>query len=185
MVALLALGVRAADGQQVPPDGARYPLPQGPVSNSPQPGANQVMRYPLPTNGQPSMPPGAPVAPASAQLVPQPVLFEPGQIVARVGDKTILYGDVSPTVNMILAPPLAKVRSEAERQSREARSEAERQAIKARSEAEQTGIEAQREAVTRTIVQQAVQTKMLLMEFERSMPSELKKDEKKRKEQEE
>jgi PPIC-type PPIASE domain len=160
IVVLLALGVRAAAAQQAPPDGQRYPLPQAPVTNPAQPVLNQAMRYPLPAIGQPQLPP---VAPASAQIGPQPVLFEPGQIVARVGDKTILYGDVSPTVNMILAPPLAKAKNEAERQA----------------------IEAQREAVTRNIVQQAVQTKMLLMEFERGMPSEYRKDDKKRKDAEE
>src|SRR5262245_21904753 len=171
MVALLALGVRAAAGQQAPPDRQRYPLPQSPLPNPTQPALNQAMRYPLPAAGpvlppwsaatptaipaagQAQVPAGAPVAAANAQIGPQPVLFEPGQIVARVGDKTILYGDVAPTVNMILASPLAKVQKEAERQVLEARSEAERQAIKARSEAERQAIEAQREAVTKAIVQ--------------------------------
>jgi parvulin-like peptidyl-prolyl isomerase len=89
-------------------------------------------------------------------------LFAPAQIVARVGDKTILYGDVAPTVNLILAPILAKAKSQAERDA----------------------IEAQREALTKNIVQQAVQSKMLLLEFERSMPSEIKADAKKRAEAE-
>ncbi len=90
------------------------------------------------------------------------VLFAPGQIVARVGDKTILYCDVAPTVDLILAPYLAKAESQPQRDS----------------------IEAQREALTKSIVQQAVQNKMLLMEFERSMPAELRSDPKKRAESE-
>lgn len=85
-------------------------------------------------------------------MPPQAVLFAPGQIVARVGDKSILYGDVAPTVNLIMAPILAKAKSDAERQA----------------------IEAQRETLTKNIIQQAVQAKMLLLEFERGMPSELR-----------
>lgn len=93
---------------------------------------------------------------------PQPTLFAPGQIVARVGDKTILYGDIAPTVSMIMAPELAKAQTPADRDM----------------------IESQRPLVTRSIVQQAVQNKMLLIEFERGMPSEIRSDTKKRTEAE-
>ena len=51
---------------------------------------------------------------------PQAVLFAPGQIVARVGDKSILYCDVAPIVNMRLGPLLAKAKGPAERQAMEA-----------------------------------------------------------------
>ena len=81
---------------------------------------------------------------------------------ARVGDKTVLYCDVAPTVNLIMAPVLAKAKSDAERES----------------------IETQREALTRNVIQQVVQNKMLLMEFERDMPNELRTDAKKRAEAE-
>lgn len=117
----------------------------------------QTYRYPLPT-AQPPPPIAEQPQPAANQPPPQAVLFQPGQIVARVGDKTILYGDVAPTVNLILA--LTK-------------NEAERQAL-----------EAQHEAVVKSLVMQAAQTKMLLMEFERGMPSELRSDVKKRTEAE-
>ena len=134
------------------------------------PAVNQTRRYPLP-NAVPAAniapppvqpPPATPAPPAEAPLPPQAVLFAPGQIVARVGDKTILYGDVAPTVNLIMSPILAKAKSQGERDA----------------------IEAQREALTKNIIQQVVQTKMLLMEFERSMPSELRADVKKRTEAE-
>jgi hypothetical protein len=90
------------------------------------------------------------------------VLFAPGQIVARVGDKTILYCDVAPTVDLILEPIFAKAKNQAEIDS----------------------IEAQRGALTKNVIQQAVQNKMLLMEFERGMPAELRNDAKKRAESE-
>jgi PPIC-type PPIASE domain len=126
------------------------------------PATNTALRYPLPGSGPAVQSPlAAPVA-TTAPVPPQAVLFEPGQIVARVGDKTILYGDVAPTVNLILEPVLAKAKSSEERES----------------------IEAQREALTKSVVQQAVQNKMLLMEFERGMPSELRSDTKKRAEAE-
>ncbi len=77
---------------------------------------------------------------------------------ARVGDKTILYGDVAPTLNLILA--LTK------------------------NDSERRALEAQHELVVRSLVMQAVQNKMLLIEFERGMPSELRSDVKKRAEAE-
>jgi hypothetical protein len=198
----MALAVRAALAQQ-PPSGAqrgdpysqqfqppsyqpspsvpRYPLPPATYAQpgvQPQPPAvNQTLRYPLPAAGTlpPSPAPAAQVtrsaAPTSgpqqasfapAAGSPQRVLFAPGQTVARVADKTILYCDVAPTVNLIMAPVLAKAQSEAERES----------------------IETQREALTKNVVQQAIQNKMLLTEFERDMPGELRSDAKKRAEAE-
>jgi PPIC-type peptidyl-prolyl cis-trans isomerase-like protein len=131
-----------------------------------QPPVNQSLRYPLPSAAPPVQQPPAPVVAPPPIVAPQPqspprpqaVLFAPGQTVARVGDKTILYGDVAPTVNLVIAL---------------ARSDAERQAL-----------EYQREALTRSVLQQAVQSKMLLMEFERTIPSELKNKPKERAEAE-
>jgi hypothetical protein len=172
---LFALGVRAADAQQpaisapwrglfapqiqrqtqppIPNQSNRYPLP------ATGPGANFQPQYPSgPTmNGPSVVTPATSMAPI-APLPPQAVLFAPGQIVARVGDKTILYADVAPTVNMMMASALAKARNPAERQA----------------------IEAQREVLTKNVVQQAVQNKMFLMEFERTMPAEVRTDPKKR-----
>lgn len=125
-------------------------LAQPPIQPAQPP--TQTLRYP--TGMDASVPPVAmpPLGqvPAGPPAPSSSVLFQPGQIVARVGDKTILYGDVAPTVNLILA--LTK-------------NEAERQAI-----------EYQKEALVKSLVMQAVQTKMLLLEFERGMPSKLKND---------
>jgi hypothetical protein len=106
----------------------------------------------------PQVPPPMPAGEAIAPSADEPVLFQPGQIVGRVGDKTILYCDVSPTVSMILTPLLAKVKSQAERDA----------------------IESQRELLTKNVIQQVLQNKMLLMEFERGMPNEIRTDGKKR-----
>ena len=146
-----------------PPSGAlRYPLP----SPAPQTQANQALRYPLPPDS--SLPaPQPPLTPAPAQAVvpppmtgpqpasfspaaapPQPVAFRPGQIMARVGDKTIFYGDIAPAVNMTMEPVLAKARNAEERAQ----------------------IEASRELLTRNELRMAVRNKMLLCEFERSIP---------------
>jgi hypothetical protein len=208
VAALFALSVRASTAQQYAPGGrsdpyapqyqpapaspgpagGRYPLPQQsagpsapvpqgnyvqPGGQSPSPAVNQTLRYPLPGPGSVAPPPNqtarAPATAASAvasvapALPPQAVLFAPGQIVARVGDKTILYCDVAPTVDLILAPYLAKAKSQAERDAADSQL---------------------REPLTKREIQQAVQNKMLLMEFERTMPSELRSDPKKRAESE-
>lgn len=91
------------------------------------------------------------------------MLFTPGQIVARVGNKTILYCDVAPTVNMRLEPILAKAKNDTERQAIEA---------------------AYRDPLTKNVIEQLVFNKLLLMEFERGMPSEIRTDAKKRAEAE-
>lgn len=136
------------------------------------------LRYPLtpavspPAAVSPTAPPptaGVPVAAAGQAAAPPPGesagelagpvdLFQRGQTVAIVGDKYILYGDVAPTVDLILWPYLTKATSDAQRQA----------------------ILAQRELLTRSVLNQMVQTKMLYLEFERSMPAEVKNNPTKR-----
>jgi parvulin-like peptidyl-prolyl isomerase len=165
----VALTLRAAAAQQFQPGGQR----RDPYSPPPagQPAVNQSLRYPLPP--QTSAPPIPPLAPNNgpppdatqrasygpATIAPpqQPVPFQRGQIVARVGDKTIFYGDVAPTVNLIIEPVLAKAKSDEERQA----------------------IEANREPLTRNEVRLMVRSKMLLCEFERSIPANARADAKK------
>jgi hypothetical protein len=147
MCFLFAVAVRAGFGQEA----LRYPLPVP---------AGVPAGPPAPPNSEPFQ--GAQVAAFAPVPAAQAVVFQPGEIVARVGDKTILYGDIAPTVNMQLEPALAKARSAEERDA----------------------IEAQRGALTKFIVQQAVQSKMLLIEFERGMPSDIRADAKKRAEAE-
>jgi hypothetical protein len=169
---VFALGVRAIDAQQSAPVG---PQRRDPYAPQEQPTPNQSLRYRLPTTGpalsaqsQPAanVSPPPVVTPVTSMgpitnppLTPQAVLFAPGQIVARVGDKTILYADVAPIVNMRLEPFLAKARNPAERQAME---------------------EAYRNPLTKNVIDQLVFNKMLLMEFERSMPPEMRTDPKKR-----
>jgi parvulin-like peptidyl-prolyl isomerase len=157
---LLALAVRAAFGQQYGPQYVRQysAPPASPPASGP---VNQAMRYPLPSEPTMPMQAAAPAAEQGAAPIaesPPGDLFLRGQTVAIVGDKFILYGDIAPTVSLILAPLLAKVRSQAERDA----------------------IEANRGMLTRNVIQQTVQTKMLLLEFERSMPPEVRSDSAKR-----
>lgn len=151
-------------------------MPSVAAASATEPGS---LRYPLgPVAGQPTYaPPAAGPGPSASlrvetagsraglapstqasELAGPADLFQRGQTVAIVGDKYILYGDVAPTVDLILWPYLAKATSDAQRQA----------------------ILAQREPLTRSVLQQMVQTKMLYLEFERSMPAELKNNPTKR-----
>src|SRR5262249_43199091 len=135
----LRYSVPAAGGMPAPAPPVTQPAPvaQGPMVPAAGPPG---FAGPIPNTSAP--PVGAP-QPDYSPPKSQAVLFQPGQIVARVDDKTILYCDVSPTVNLIMEPLLAKAKSAAERDS----------------------LESQREALTRNVIQQALQNKMLLMEF--------------------
>lgn len=84
----------------------------------------------------------------------------PDDVVAKVDEKVVLYGEITPTVELMLYPHLAKAKTAAEREA----------------------IEAQREPLTKSVIQQAVQKKMLLIVFERGMPAEIRSDAKKRSE---
>lgn len=75
-------------------------------------------------------------------------LFAPGQIVARVADQIILYGDVSPMADQTLAPHLAKAKSAAEREE----------------------ILSQREVVVEQLVRSMIETKLLYYEALREVP---------------
>jgi parvulin-like peptidyl-prolyl isomerase len=179
IAALFALALRAADAQQFAPTGPPRRDPYVPQVQPPPAVPNQSLRYPLPTvgpapNSQPQSPTainGPPVIAPATSMAPittapplqQAVLFAPGQIVARVGDKTILYADVAPIVAMRLEPFLAKARNPAERQAMEA---------------------AYRDPLMKNVIDQLAFNKMLLMEFERSMPPEMRTDAKKRAEAE-
>jgi len=201
-----ALGVRAAHGQPgtvigergdpyaptraaqpvAPQDPNRYPItvqqpafrfqqpgqqPSGPPPASPQ--AADPLRYPLPAQngpppGQPPVgvvqrptfgpPPGQPIAvqqpapPATSQNPGE--LFQPGQIVAIVGDQFILYGDVAQTVNQMLEPALAKATSAAARRE----------------------IEEYRKPMTRQVVNEMANTKLLYLAFLRDVEENAGRD---------
>jgi parvulin-like peptidyl-prolyl isomerase len=125
--------------QPVQPPGQPYygqPVVQRPVFGPPHAGTVQAS-----ATGQPELPQ------MTAPPQPQADLFEPAQIIARVGDKAIFYGDVAPTVNQILEPALAKAKSDVERQQ----------------------IEQAREVLVKNVLRQQIENKLMYLEFEREM----------------
>lgn len=151
----------APPGQQPPPQFA--PPPQfGPANQpfaQPQPAAPAFAPpgQPFPSPPIANPPVNAPTAPFIPGYDPSAAssnvnsefartLFQPSQIVATVGNQYILYGDVEPTVNQMLAPALAKA-----------------------SQAEKAQIEAVRPRLTQQIVRQQVESKLLYLEFEREI----------------
>jgi parvulin-like peptidyl-prolyl isomerase len=175
----VALVVRAVAAQQggyrgdpyAPVPGSGYGVqarpPQRPTSET-----NQSLRYPLPQSVPPAAPAAQPAAttqaavpqvaslgpPAANAVLPRNDLFQPGLIVARVGDKAIFYGDVAPIVNLILEPHLAKAKTDAERQE----------------------LEAARGALTKNEVRKMVQDKLMYLEWDREMKKNVGTDPKKK-----
>jgi hypothetical protein len=81
-------------------------------------------------------------------------LFEPTRTVAIVGDRHILYGEIGPTVEQILAPLTAQITSDYERQE----------------------LEKVRESLTRQYLRQFVDTKLMYLEFERQLEKNAGRD---------
>jgi len=130
---------------------ARYPLPQ------PQ---TQPQITPPPQQSQFQPPPGyapaGPMPPVTASGMPpaegvvalsQSDVYEPNKIIATVGSEFILYGDVSGAVDQILAPVLPQVKTEADRQE----------------------LEKIRESLTRQVLGQTINTKLMYLEFLRTV----------------
>lgn len=99
-----------------------------------------------------------PVAPVPGQNIPLPPIepefkkFEPGLVVARVGNHTILYGDVQPMVRQMLEPYYAKAKTAVEKQQ----------------------LEEQRLILEQQITRQLIDGKLMYMEFERKVPKDKK-----------
>ena len=139
-----------------PPAGAaNYPPPQLPRrlpdAQPWQPGGMLGGPDPYqPFVTQPTMrPPQPQVAPV--------VIFEPGQIIAWVGDQPIQVGDVMPMVEQTLAPYLAKMKPE--------------DIEKGRAEIEQ-----QKRQLMKRALESAIEVKLLYSDFLRAVPAD-KKDE--------
>ena len=81
-------------------------------------------------------------------------LFRPTQTLAIVGDQHIFYGEVAPTVAQILAPIADHIKTETERQE----------------------LEKVRENLTRQVVRQIVDTKLMYLEFERQIEKSAGRD---------
>ena len=80
-------------------------------------------------------------------------LFQPSQIVATVGNQYILYGDVEPVVNRMIAPALAKV-----------------------GPAERAQIEAMKPRLIQQITRQQVESKLMYLDFEREIEAKAGRD---------
>jgi parvulin-like peptidyl-prolyl isomerase len=79
-------------------------------------------------------------------------VFKPAQILARVGDQFIFYGDVAPTVEMMLDSAMVRAKSEAERQA----------------------IVRQRDQLLQPVLQQFIQNKMMYLAFDRDIRAKAK-----------
>jgi len=116
-------------------------------------------RYPLP---QPPirepLPQQAGYVPANsnrpAPAPPQNELFQPTEVVATVGSQFIFYGEVAPTVEQILAPVLSQVTTDADRKE----------------------LEKVRENLTRQVVRQIVDTKLMYQEYVRQFEANAPRD---------
>jgi len=95
----------------------------------------------------PPQPPRAPVA----------KVFEPGQIIAWVGDQPIQSGDIMPTIEQMLAPALAKMSPE------EIRSQ-------------QDQIDEQKQRLLQQALKNSVETKLLYLDFLRTLPDDKRKE---------
>ena len=138
-------GQPAAQPQAAPPpNGSPFP-PPGMQTQYPQ------VQYPQ-TQPQPQFPPPNAQVAFEPVAAPQEKLaeFEPGKIVAVVGDQYILAGDVRPTVQQVLEPFYAKAKSALERE----------------------GIEAQENMLAQQITRQLIDTKLMYLEFERTVPKD-------------
>lgn len=135
-----------------PPQPAYTPQqPAPPMFAAPPPPAFAAPPLPNPPANAPQTPfiPGYDPTATTNNINPElaRTLFQPSQIVATVGNQYILYGDVEPAVNQMLAPALAR----------------------ATSAAEKTQIEAVRPRLIQQVTRQQVESKLLYLEFEREI----------------
>ena len=153
------------------PPAAGPPVSQPQPNYQPQPSyqtqptyqPQQPIREPLPQQagyvpnaGQPSIGPIAPPAPPAATIPAQPQdqLFEPNKVIATVGSEFILYGDISGAVEQMLAPILPQIRTESDR--------VELQKI--------------REQLTKQMLGQVINTKLMYLEFLRMVEKNAGRD---------
>jgi parvulin-like peptidyl-prolyl isomerase len=152
--------------QALPPNypaGQRYPLPTAtPLQPQYAPPAYPP-RGVAPTSNPPIEPPSGsqPIAgqlpagqPPAGQPAAEQALFQPGQIVATVGNQYILYGDVLPITNQLIESELAKATSPQQREE----------------------IEGFRDKLDRHVTQQLVEAKLMYFGFIRDVESKAPRD---------
>jgi parvulin-like peptidyl-prolyl isomerase len=142
---------RAGSTQQVPSYAPQQQPYAPPAQGAPQPRyplAGQA-GYPPPQNQNFAPPPAAsnfaPIA-AAPQADPLQDLFTPAKIVARVGDQPILAGDLIGDVNQMLEPY--------------------------QDQAPQEELDQQRVVLMRNLLDRLIETKLVYMEFLRTVPKE-------------
>ncbi len=84
-------------------------------------------------------------------------IFKPGQIIAWVGDQPIQVGDVMPMVEQIMAPHLAELDPKVVEQQK-------------------TQIDQQKDKLMKQALESSIQTKLLYLDFLRSIPDDKKKE---------
>src|SRR5262245_6255121 len=151
---------------------ARYPLPQPqtlPQQNQAPPSQPQFQppQFQPPVSqpaGQPTgfVPPSQPFSPPGTTTPPEAAaapyspseVYAPNKIVATVGSEYILYGDISGAVEQILAPVLPQVKTEADRQE----------------------LEKIRLSLTKQVLGQTINTKLMFLEFLRTVEKNAGRD---------
>jgi len=119
-------------------------------------GAQPWMQPPPP--GWASGPPQAWTAPAPPVAEEPPAtIFKPSQIIAWVGDQPIQVGDVMPMVEQIMAPHLEKLDPKVVEQQK-------------------AQIDEQKDKLMKQALESAIQTKLLYLDFLRSIPDDKRKE---------
>lgn len=142
-----------------PPQFGPQPQPQfqpGPgqfVAPQPGPAPPPVAPQPPPAARVPFIPGFDPNEAPAANPGPPGALYQPSQIIATVGNQYILYGDVSPTVEQMIQPVLAKA-----------------------PPAEREQIELVRPRLIQQVTRQAVEQKILYLDFEREIEAKAGRD---------
>ena len=101
---------------------------------------------------QPWTPPAPPVAQG-----PPITIFKPGQFIAWVGDQPIQIGDVMPMVEQVMAAHLAELDPKVVEQQK-------------------TQIEQQKDKLMKQALDSSIQTKLLYLDFLRTIPADKKKE---------
>ncbi|MCH5375773.1 MAG: peptidyl-prolyl cis-trans isomerase [Planctomycetes bacterium] len=140
-----------------PPRDGHFPA----VGNAPPDSGHPAGGFPAVDNraADPSLAPGTPGLPPFSAAPPMPAakVFEPGQIIAWVGDQPIQTGDIMPTIEQMLAPALAKMSPEEIRQ-------------------QQDQIDEQKQRLLQQALTNSVETKLLYLDFLRTLPDDKRKE---------
>lgn len=160
-----ASSVFAPPGLNVPAGPTQY----APLAGPPLPREalrTAAVAAPPPVAAQPWMPvarqtwgatPVQPWMPPPPAAEPPVTIFKPGQIIAWVGDQPIQVGDLMPMVEQVMAAHLAQMDPKVVEQQKDA-------------------IEQQKDKLMRQALDSAIQTKLLYLDFLRTIPADKKEE---------